>query len=173
MVLSPLRRPHDYSGTAKRGGNPPAFSTAHSSEALMKYAIPIRSHRVLPPRPRSRVAPAAGRQPPPCPASPFTPSRKDIQLVGWPHASTRPDPHSTYLSIQRRVRLTSFKAHNLPASAANTGGSVQVAVSKARRAASLPLPRRSRRRASDTALRLRGCTSAVAVFARQKDGKAT
>jgi hypothetical protein len=46
----------------------------------MKYAIPIRSHRVRPPRPCSRVAPRRPT-PPPYPAGPFTPSRKDIELV--------------------------------------------------------------------------------------------
>src|SRR5665647_2494811 len=55
MVLPPVRRPHDHPGATKRGGNAPAFSTAHSPEALMKYVIPIRSHRVRPPGARSRV----------------------------------------------------------------------------------------------------------------------
>ena len=58
MVLPPVRRPYDHPGATQRGGNPPTFSTTHSPEALMKYAkyaIPIRSHRVPPPRARSRV----------------------------------------------------------------------------------------------------------------------
>jgi len=46
----------------------------------MKYAIPIRSHRVRPPRPCSRVAPRRPT-PPPYPAGPFTPSRKNTELV--------------------------------------------------------------------------------------------
>src|ERR1039458_7839792 len=55
MVLSPVRRPHDYSGATNRGGNVPAFSTARPHEVRMKYSIPIRPHGARLPRTRSRV----------------------------------------------------------------------------------------------------------------------
>src|ERR1035438_7288808 len=55
MVLSPVRRPHDYSGATHCGGNVLAFSTARSPEARMKYSTPIRPHGARSPRPRSRV----------------------------------------------------------------------------------------------------------------------
>ena len=57
----------------------------------MKYATPIRSHRVRPPRPRSRVAPRRPT-PPPYAASPFTPSRKDIDLVAGTRFHARSSP---------------------------------------------------------------------------------
>ena len=71
------------------------------------------------------------------------PSRPPVKISSWSpaHASTPADSYSTCLSTHPRGCATPFKTHNLPASAANTGGSVQVAVSKARRAAPLPLRR--------------------------------
>ena len=81
VVLPPVRRPHDHPGATHRGGNAPAFSTAHSPEALMKYVISIRSHRVRPPRARSRV-PGHMRSIHPSSPDPFTLSPKDHRVDG-------------------------------------------------------------------------------------------
>ena len=155
VVLPPVRRPHDHSGATQRGGNAPAFSTAHSPEALMKYAIPIRSHRVRPPRPRSRV-PGHMRSIHPSSPDPFTPSPRSHGLTGstrvlarrqpfhfslYPHGGSA-EPHSKPIICPRppQTRAAPFK-------------------SLYRKRAGQRLCHSgdwSRRRASDTALRLRG-----------------
>jgi hypothetical protein len=91
VVLPPVRRPHDHPGATKRGGNAPAFSTAHSPQALMKYAIPIRSHRVRPPRARSRV-PGHMRSIHPSSPDPFTLSPRGHGLTGSTRVLARRQP---------------------------------------------------------------------------------
>src|ERR1019366_3709831 len=95
VVLPPVRRPHDHPGATKRGGNAPAFPTARFPEALMKYVIPIRSHRVRPTRPRSRV-PGNMRAIHPSSPDPFTPSPRDGALTGSTLVLARRQPfHSS------------------------------------------------------------------------------
>jgi len=105
----------------------------------MKYCIPTRPQRVRPPRPRSRV-PGHMRATHPSSLNPFTLSPRDFGLTTSTPVLARRQPFHFSL-YPTAGPLNPIQNHNLPASAANTGGSVQVAVSKARRAASLPLRR--------------------------------